>query len=96
MDYDKEGFSFYEGDWVNNIRHGWGTRQYPSGNIYQGMWYNNIRHGDGTMRWLDSDQMYVGQWKKGIQVGNTDVTCNVSVDTIIFYITEIVIFYVSF
>ena len=68
MDYDPEGVSFYEGDWVENSRHGWGTRRYPSGNIYQGMWSNNLRHGDGNMRWLDSDQMYNGQWENGVQV----------------------------
>ena len=68
MNYDPEGASYHEGDWVQNIRHGWGIRQYPSGNVYQGMWYNNIRHGEGTMRWLDRDQMYSGQWDMGIQV----------------------------
>jgi len=72
MYYDSEGLSFYEGDWVNNIRHGWGTRRYRSGNLYQGMWFNNVRHGDGTMRWLDRDQMYTGQWEDGIQVGNNN------------------------
>ena len=68
MDYDSEGLSFYEGDWVDNIRHGWGTRCYPSGNVYQGLWFNDVRHGEGTMRWLDTDQMYTGQWEKGVQV----------------------------
>lgn len=68
MDYDPEGVSFYEGDWVENSRHGWGTRRYPSGNIYQGMWFNNMRHGEGNMRWLDRDQMYNGQWENGVQV----------------------------
>ena len=51
MDYDPEGKSYYDGDWVNGIKHGWGTRQYPSGNIYHGMWFNNVRHGEGTMKW---------------------------------------------
>lgn len=68
MDYDSEGRSYYDGDWINNVKHGWGTRQYPSGNIYQGMWFNNIRHGEGTMKWLDRNQMYTGNWENGIQV----------------------------
>ena len=68
MDYDAGGVSFFEGDWVENLKHGWGTRRYPSGNIYQGMWFNNMRHGEGNMRWLDRDQMYNGQWENGIQV----------------------------
>ena len=68
MEYDSKGKSFYDGDWVNNVRHGWGTRQYPSGNMYQGMWFNNVRHGEGTMKWVDKDQIYTGQWENGIQV----------------------------
>ena len=69
MDFDPEGKSYYEGDWMKGIKHGWGTRQYPSGNIYHGMWFNNVRHGEGTMKWLDRDQVYAGQWENGIQVG---------------------------
>ena len=68
MDYDSEGIAFYEGDWMQNRKHGWGTRRYASGNIYQGMWFNNIRHGEGNMRWLNKDQMYSGLWEMGIQV----------------------------
>ena len=68
MNYTEDGVSFYDGEWVNNIRHGLGVRQYPSQNIYQGMWFNNVRHGEGTMRWLDRDQMYNGQWENGTQV----------------------------
>ena len=70
MEYDTEGKSYYDGDWVNNVRHGWGTRQYPTGNLYQGMWFNNVRHGEGTMKWMDRDQIYSGQWENGIQVGS--------------------------
>ena len=74
MTYDSEGLSFYEGDWVNDVRHGWGTRQYTSGNVYQGLWFKNGRHGEGTMRWLDRDQMYSGQWENGVQVGHGTLT----------------------
>lgn len=45
MNYDAAGNSYYDGEWVKNIRHGHGTRQYPSGNLYKGMWFNNVRHG---------------------------------------------------
>jgi len=68
MDYDSEGKSFYDGDWVNNVKHGWGMRQYASGNVYQGMWFNNCRHGEGTMKWIDRNQIYTGNWENGIQV----------------------------
>lgn len=96
MDYDSEGRSYYDGDWINNVKHGWGTRQYPSGNIYQGMWFNNIRHGEGTMKWLDRNQMYTGNWENGIQVkrkylkfilfSGSMYTRNQSIDFIIPYI----------
>ena len=68
MNYSADGSSFYEGDWVNNVKHGFGIRQYASQNLYEGMWFNNMRHGEGTMRWLDRNQMYSGQWQDGTQV----------------------------
>ena len=69
IQYDTEGHSFYEGDWVNNKRHGYGVRRYHSGNVYEGEWANNNRHGQGVMRWVDIDQSYSGQWEHGVQVG---------------------------
>lgn len=45
MSYGESGNSYYDGEWIKNIRHGSGTRQYPSGNVYKGMWFNNVRHG---------------------------------------------------
>lgn len=73
LDYDADGKSYYDGEWVNGIKHGWGTRQYASGNIYHGMWFNNVRHGEGTMKWLNMDQVYIGQWENGIQVNTQEV-----------------------
>jgi len=60
--------SWYEGDWVNNSRHGWGVRRYNSGNVYEGQWLNDKRHGDGTMRWLTTNESYTGLWENGVQV----------------------------
>ncbi|XP_065416061.1 radial spoke head 10 homolog B isoform X5 [Chrysemys picta bellii] len=65
--YNREGTSWYEGDWVNNIKDGWGIRCYKSGNIYEGQWEKNVRHGEGRMRWLTTNQEYTGQWINGIQ-----------------------------
>ncbi|EMP34980.1 Radial spoke head 10 like protein B [Chelonia mydas] len=67
--YNQEGTSWYEGDWVNNIRAGWGIRCYKSGNIYEGQWEENMRQGEGRMRWLTTNQEYTGQWVNGIQHG---------------------------
>ncbi|KAM6423907.1 radial spoke head 10 homolog B isoform 1-T1 [Liasis olivaceus] len=67
--YNEAGSSWYEGDFVNNIKSGWGIRCYKSGNIYEGQWERNLRHGEGRMRWLTSNQEYTGKWVNGIQHG---------------------------
>ncbi|XP_037670998.1 radial spoke head 10 homolog B isoform X2 [Choloepus didactylus] len=67
--YNQEGTSWYEGDWVYNLKKGWGIRCYKSGNIYEGQWENNMRHGEGRMRWLTTNEEYTGHWEKGIQNG---------------------------
>ncbi|XP_039629813.1 radial spoke head 10 homolog B isoform X4 [Polypterus senegalus] len=69
MYYNREKTSWYQGDWVNNIKEGWGTRRYQSGSIYEGQWQNNVRHGEGTMKWLATHDQYSGQWDNGIQHG---------------------------
>ncbi|XP_037400303.1 radial spoke head 10 homolog B isoform X2 [Pygocentrus nattereri] len=68
--YSQGVASWYEGDWENNCREGWGMRCYPSGNIYQGQWKNNVQHGEGTMRWIQLGQQYSGQWVNGVQHGH--------------------------
>ncbi|XP_065540437.1 radial spoke head 10 homolog B isoform X2 [Lathamus discolor] len=67
--YDQKHTSWYSGDWVNDVKEGWGMRRYKSGNIYEGQWEKNVRHGKGRMRWLTVNQEYMGQWVHGIQHG---------------------------
>nr|XP_021527364.1 LOW QUALITY PROTEIN: radial spoke head 10 homolog B [Aotus nancymaae] len=67
--YNHEGTCWYEGEWVQNIKKGWGIRCYKSGNIYEGQWEDNVRHGEGRMRWLTANQEYTGRWERGIQNG---------------------------
>uniref|UniRef100_A0A8I5TCE2 RSPH10B n=1 Tax=Pongo abelii TaxID=9601 RepID=A0A8I5TCE2_PONAB len=67
--YNQEGTCWYEGDWVQNIKKGWGIRCYKSGNIYEGQWEDNTRHGEGRMRWLTTNEEYTGRWERGIQNG---------------------------
>ncbi|XP_044289551.1 radial spoke head 10 homolog B-like [Varanus komodoensis] len=67
--YNKEGSSWYEGDFVNNVKSGWGIRCYKSGNIYEGQWERDMRHGEGRMRWLTMNQEYTGKWVSGVQHG---------------------------
>ncbi|CAN8191909.1 unnamed protein product [Coccothraustes coccothraustes] len=68
--YDQEQTSWYAGDWVNNVREGWGFRRYRSGNTYFGQWKKNLRHGHGKMIWLTDNQEYEGEWECGMQHGS--------------------------
>ena len=70
MSYDKEEFSYYVGEWVDNEKHGKGYRQYPSGSTYDGQWKSDVRHGHGTMVWAGTGESYTGEWDMGIQVIN--------------------------
>ncbi|XP_030868692.2 radial spoke head 10 homolog B2 isoform X2 [Gorilla gorilla gorilla] len=70
--YNQEGTCWYEGDWVQNIKKGWGIRCYKSGNIYEGQWEDNMRHGQGRMRWLTTNEEYTGRWERGIQMRNLE------------------------
>ena len=74
--YNADVLSYYDGEWVSNIRQGYGVRRYPSGNIYEGMWYKNRRHGLGTMNWFDRNQTYTGNWEDGIQVLTMTLLCS--------------------
>ncbi|KAM4624517.1 radial spoke head 10 homolog B [Polymixia lowei] len=67
--YNQDATSWYEGDWVNNNREGWGLRCYSSGNVYEGEWKNNVRHGEGKMTWKKIGQQYSGTWQNGVQDG---------------------------
>ncbi|XP_053813088.1 radial spoke head 10 homolog B-like isoform X2 [Vidua chalybeata] len=73
--YDQEQTSWYSGDWVNNVREGWGFRRYRSGNTYFGQWKKNLQHGRGKMTWLTDNQEYEGQWECGVQHGSGMHTC---------------------
>ncbi|XP_030787838.1 radial spoke head 10 homolog B2-like [Rhinopithecus roxellana] len=67
--YNQEGTCWYEGDWVQNIKKGWGIRCHKSGNIYEGQWEDNMRHGEGRMRWLTANEEHTGRWERGLQNG---------------------------
>ncbi|NXU16232.1 R10B2 protein, partial [Pardalotus punctatus] len=67
--YDQEHTSWYSGEWVNNVKEGWGMRRYRSGNTYEGQWEKNLRHGHGKMVWVTANQEYIGEWACGMQHG---------------------------
>ena len=58
----------YEGEYVEDKKHGYGVFEWESGNVYSGFYNNDERHGYGVMRWTDSST-YMGTWEAGIQQG---------------------------
>lgn len=61
--------SYYEGQWKENSREGYGERIYRSGNMYRGQWLRDLPHGRGTMVWKDRGEIYTGNWHEGKQHG---------------------------
>lgn len=59
----------YEGEYLNDRKHGFGTFTWASGNVYKGEYKEDERHGQGEMTWTDGTS-YVGEWCHGIQHGH--------------------------
>lgn len=60
--------NMYEGQYSNNMKHGFGIFKWNTGNIYIGHYVNDKREGLGKMLWSDGSY-YIGEWKDGIQNG---------------------------
>ena len=48
--------SKYEGQWVDDMRHGNGTYTYVNGDVYSGEWTGNNRHGQGVYTYAETGQ----------------------------------------
>lgn len=63
----------YEGELINDVRHGYGVYYYPSGNIFIGQWENGLRNGKGIYDYTNGMNLlninnvignkYFGEWK---------------------------------
>jgi hypothetical protein len=51
----------YEGDWLNDQRHGNGRQEFPSGDVYDGDWIKDAREGKGVCKFANGD-VYEGAW----------------------------------
>ena len=60
--------TWYEGEFVASMRHGYGTIHYGSGSSYEGQWRNGLKHGTGTYRWADG-RVEVGFYENEQSVG---------------------------
>ncbi len=50
----------YEGEWMNNMRDGYGVQVWPDGARYTGYWLQNKAHGQGKFDHVDGD-VYDGE-----------------------------------
>jgi len=51
----------YEGEFLQDQRHGFGIYYFPDGSCYAGFWQHNRRHGRG-MYFFTSGRTYIGEW----------------------------------
>ncbi len=54
--------SRYEGEWLDNVRHGEGSFYWVDGQYYVGQYQNDRRNGSGSYFWPNGEK-YVGGWK---------------------------------
>lgn len=59
---------YYDGEYLNDMKHGYGEYKWATGNFYKGHYYKDKRHGFGEMYWNDGS-IYKGEWFDGIQHG---------------------------
>lgn len=55
------GSEEYEGDWEDDLMHGFGSYRYTSGAIYNGQWNHGKQEGKGTIKYADGSG-YEGAW----------------------------------
>lgn len=54
----------YEGEWLNDFKHGQGKMKYANGDVYQGGWNHDLRSGMGSHISANGDTLE-GEWKCG-------------------------------
>jgi hypothetical protein len=59
----------YNGEYVNNLRHGAGVMKNKDGTVYRGQWKDNKRHGWGVYYYVNGDK-YEGDWVDGYKHGS--------------------------
>lgn len=58
----------YEGEYHDDIKHGYGEFKWATGGHYRGQYVNDVKVGFGTMTWADGS-VFKGTWENGIQNG---------------------------
>eukprot|EP00347_Sterkiella_histriomuscorum_P019256 403342342 len=65
---EEEIVVYYEGEYKNDVKEGYGQYRWASGNFYKGYYKNDKRHFYGEMYWNDGS-IYKGEWCDGVQHG---------------------------
>ncbi|CAD8088086.1 unnamed protein product [Paramecium sonneborni] len=58
----------YQGEVLNDKRHGQGTYKFISGNRYEGEWKNHQKHGKGKL-YYKNGELYIGDWIENKKCG---------------------------
>lgn len=53
----------YEGDWLNDMRHGRGFEKHANGDTYTGDFRNGKPEGHGIREWVQKAEVYDGEWR---------------------------------
>merc|ERR1712019_52483 len=59
--------SSYDGEYVKDIKQGYGVFHWPDGRCYAGQWEDGKMHGIGTYTTAGGEQ-YSGNWSKGQRI----------------------------
>lgn len=68
----------YDGEFVNGLRHGYGTFHYANGASYSGYWNNNMKHGKVGDFFLESE-LHGGQLKSAWYLEILRIYLNIAV-----------------
>ena len=60
----------YEGEWIQNKKHGIGKMVYGGIGEYFGRFENGKRHGEGVFKYKKNGNVYSGSWKYGVKHGH--------------------------
>ena len=63
-----ENTNIYEGEYVQDMKHGQGEFRWSTGGLYTGAYKDDLKCGYGEMSWADGCT-YKGTWEYGIQNG---------------------------
>ena len=58
-----KNYTYYEGNWENSMKNGYGIEKYQDKSEYMGNFVNGKKDGIGYYKWLDGSS-YEGEWKE--------------------------------